>query len=148
MKIIAEDTYTFSLLKNKAFGQKDQNDKQMLTEKDFAEKRLKDLEVHNGDFVLAESKANIDKLFDDANLANVAAASTGVANKSRTCDVFVVVADAIVPGLEWTKLSVEESDSMKNIRLLAFSLLSSESSQVSEVIQLWCVCICVCVWVG
>ena len=109
------------MLKNKAFGQKDPTDKIPLTAQEYNEKSLKELEVHNGDVIIAESKANIDRLFDNLSL------DQQVKTTSKTCEInFSMVDD---DSQKWHKISVDESDTMKNIRLLALSFLSSHVSE-------------------
>lgn len=123
------NAYIYSLMKGKAFGKADPNEKLELTANEYYHKTLKDLEVRNGDVIIAESNAYINHLFD-----NKLSISTAVASdlaKSLCVDVkFLLVGEH--SDLELHKLTgMEDRETLKDVRLLALSCLSSEYSMVS-----------------
>lgn len=134
MKIIMTDSYTYTLVKSKAFV-KTESDNIVLTEKEFDYRCLKDLDVRNGDVITVEYSENIDKLFDKklSLTDNVVKSSNDPKSGLHEINVVNMLFDKnnlLTTDLKVNKLTVERSETIKNIRLLALSLINSDNSEI------------------
>lgn len=126
------NSYNYSLLRAKAFGKTEPSEKLELSVSEHDEKTLRELDVHNGDVIVVESNAYVTQLFENKLTISTTPAPLESLVKSKQIELSFLMLGENSFDHELHKLTAEERDTFKDIRLLALSCYTSENSSVFQ----------------
>jgi hypothetical protein len=137
MKLILGDTFSYSLIR---MSKKSNGGEKLDAASEH--KSLGELEVKNGDVITAESSASVDRLFESklslSNAAPLATTSTttthslaaGRSHEINLVNLLYDPSELLAADLKIDKLTVDECETIKNIRIMALSFFNLEPSKV------------------